>query len=476
MSKAILWFRQDLRLLDNKAFYHACEQHKEILPIFIWDENTPQKWQMGSAQKWWLYHSLVSLQKDLKEHGLDLYLRKGKANEILKKITFEHNIQCLYSNFSYEPYQKNQDEGLKNELLENQIEVSCYNSSLLCEPWQIQTKSGSPYSVFSQFWKAFEMQEIEIKVYPKPKKFPKLIQIKNEDLTTWNLLPTSPNWAKGFEKYWKIGEKAAQEKLKNFTQTHLENYAQKRDFPAINGTSKLSSHLHFGEISPHLIWENCKKTFKGNQKNSKGLETYLREIGWREFCYYLIYHNPDFPEKNFHKKFDKLKWEKDPKKLKAWQKGLTGYPIIDAAMRELWQTGWMHNRLRMVVGSFLTKHLQIHWMEGAKWFWDTLLDADLSNNSAGWQWVAGSGADAQPYFRIFNPIIQSKKFDPQGNFIRKWIPELAKLSNDEIHTPWEISKENLEKADIKLGKTYPFPIVDHKKAREKALKNFEATK
>lgn len=463
---AIVWFRQDLRLSDNPALSYAVENHASIIPIYIYDETKPTSLQMGGAQKWWLHHSLESLNTQLKEkYQSKLFLFKGNPLEILKKLVKETKATGLFWNRCYDPHAIDRDKKIKSFFKES-LSVESFNGSLLFEPWDVSTKSKKPYQVFTPFYRFCHDNIMPRATMGKPKKIKATVSsLKSDTLESWKLLPTKPNWAKGFEPVWTPGEKGAQKRLKNFLTQGIHSYAEFRDFPQKEAVSRLSPHLHFGEISPHQAWYAAQES-DASAKNKKKFQS---ELGWREFSYYILFHFPHIVRKNFNKKFDNFPWENNKSHLTAWQKGLTGYPLVDAGMRQLWQTGWMHNRIRMVVASFLTKHLLIHWHKGADWFWDTLVDADAANNNASWQWVAGSGADAAPYFRIFNPILQSKKFDATGAYIRTWVPELKNLSDKDIHAPWELPAETLEKLGITLGKTYPHPLVKHEEARAKAL-------
>lgn len=466
---SIVWFRQDLRIQDNPALVHASQQKSPILFLYIYDDTLPPEQTMGGAQQWWLYNSLTALGDQLKKRfDTPLILKRGNPLSILKTICHEIEATGLYWNRCYEPHSIERDQKIKSHF-KGTIDVASFNGGLLFEPWEVMNKSGNPFQVFTPFYK-----HASAHISPRPlEKTPNPIKgfskpLKSDDLEDWNLLPQNPDWAQKFAAYWQPGEDGGHQKLQSFLRDRLQDYAANRDVPSVQAVSELSPHIHFGEISPHQAWFGAKDT-DATQKN---IDKFLSELGWREFSYYILFHFPHIPTKNFNQKFDGFPWDKNTKMLTAWQTGKTGYPIVDAGMRQLWETGWMHNRLRLIVGSFLTKHLLHNWRDGAAWFWDTLLDADLANNSASWQWIAGSGADAAPYFRIFNPMLQSKKFDPEGTFIRKWVPELKNLSNQEIHAPWELSQDTLEKAGIVLGDTYPHPMIDHQKARERALQAF----
>ncbi|CDZ78450.1 Deoxyribodipyrimidine photo-lyase [Legionella massiliensis] len=460
MTTALIWFRQDLRLVDNPAFIEACSQHQFVIPLYIYDK---QNSVLGAAQAWWLHHSLIALRNSLSNQGLDLVLRKGNPLEIILDLVKRLSVESVYWNRCYEPLVIERDKKIKAALLESGINVQSTNGSLLHEPWTIKNKSGDFFKVFTPYWK----QCTQILHIPSPMHLasrPKGIAIQSDEIQQWGLLP-SLNWAARFPEFWSPGEEGAQKKLNEFIDYHLKGYKKNRDFPAKNATSRLSPHLHFGEISPWMILRAVEIAKLDPSCDLASAQHFISELGWREFSVYLLYHFPKLASENFRKEFDGFPWRNDEHFLACWQKGLTGYPIIDAGMRELWATGYMHNRVRMIVASFLTKGGLINWRLGADWFLDTLVDADLANNSASWQWVAGSGADAAPYFRIFNPVLQSQKFDSEGTYIRQWVPELAKLKGQSIHAPWEDG----DSSQVYLNKTYPRPIVNHQEARARAL-------
>ncbi len=466
--KTLVWLRQDLRIKDNPALYEAAEKG-DVIALYIYDDKS-NDWEIGEAQKWWLHKSLESLQTDLTKNNIRLILRSGKTDKILNNIIKETSPDAIYWNRCYEPQAIKRDSKIKENLSSNGIEVKSFNGSLLFEPMHVKNKSGEFFKVFTPFWKSCLSAPAPREVLGTPKfnNQNNYADIMSEDLNSWQLLPTKPNWASRFAEFGSPGEKNVHEAINNFIDNALKGYASNRDIPGIIGTSRISAHLHFGEISPNIIWEKIH-AIREQDSLAKDIYRYLAEIGWREFSYHLLYHNKNLSHAAFNKKFDQFPWADNKDHFSAWKKGQTGYPIVDAGMRELWHTGWMHNRVRMIVASFLTKHLLIHWKKGADWFLHTLLDADLANNSAGWQWVAGCGADAAPYFRIFNPIIQGAKFDSKGEYIKKWVPEIANLPDKYIHCPWEASEEFLHGCGVKLGKDYPKPIVDHATARNVAM-------
>ncbi|WP_420932832.1 cryptochrome/photolyase family protein [Alteromonas sp. A081] len=468
---SIMWFRQDLRVNDNPALNAACDMGK-ILPIYIYDDTTPDGRVPGSASKWWLHHSLTSLNDRLNGH---LKIFKGDPKVLIPKIMEAIKTKAIFWNRCYEPWQINRDKEIKKQLIDSGFEAYSSNGSLLWEPMKVLKKDGTPYKVYTPYYRNGCLK-IEEPRYPKAP--PARItyaddEYKDDGLDALNLLPEI-KWDSTISKMWKPGEEGAADNLSEFIQHAARHYKDGRDIPSMKGTSRLSPHLHFGEVSPNQVWYAIKDTFGATE--DKSIDTYLSELGWREFSYYLLFHFPTLPNKNFNDKFDKFPWRKDAKALKAWQTGNTGIPIVDAGMRELWQTGYMHNRVRMIVGSFLVKNLLLSWHEGERWFWDTLLDADLASNSAGWQWVAGSGADASPYFRIFNPILQGEKFDKKGKYVRKYCPELKDLPDKYIHKPWETPGVIAKDAKLELGKSYPEPIVDLKASRQRALDAFQEIK
>ena len=465
LKPSILWFRQDLRLEDQPALHAAIAKGGPVIPLFIWAPEEEGNWAPGAANCWWLHHSLKSLQYDLNEIRLTLILRRQSSLEALSEIVEETGADAVYWNRRYEPLAAQRDAGIKAELHKKGIKAHIFNGSLLYDPWSILTKQSKPYQVFTPFWKACMQQGEPEQPLSKPvNALPYTGSLKSTSLASFNLLPAI-HWDSGIKEHWQPGCKGADERLRYATHHVIGRYLEQRDHPALKGTSELSPYLHHGEISPRMIWHSVRNKFKLDSE----AEPYLRQLIWREFAHYLLVHFKWTPDEPLYKKYKAFPWLKDERRLEAWQRGKTGFPIVDAGMRQLWNMGWMHNRVRMIAGSFLVKDLLLDWREGARWFWDTLVDADLANNTLGWQWVGGCGADAAPYFRVFNPILQGDKFDDAGEYVRKWVPELAQLPNKWIHKPWEAPQDILEKADITLGITYPQPIVDHAAARVRAL-------
>jgi len=454
MKPVIVWFRQDLRLADNPALHAAVALAAPVVPVFVLDDESAGDWAWGGASRWWLHHSLAALDKSLKGH---LVLRRGNAASIIKTLVKESGADTVLWNRCYEPFAVERDKALKSDLAKQSVTVESFNGALLHEPWEIKTGGGTPFRVFTPFWKAMRERDPG-KARPAPRDL-KFYRTKSDGLKDWKLLPTKPDWAKGFD--WTPGEKAAHDALYDFLED-IQDYASARDLPDRDGTSRLSAHLHWGEISPRQIWHAAR-----THGHTTGHETFLKELGWREFCAQLLFHNPELPTQPLDQRFAKFKWRRSEKDFQAWTRGQTGIPIVDAGMRQLWQTGWMHNRVRMIVASLLIKHLGIHWREGERWFWDTLVDADLASNAANWQWVAGCGADAAPFFRIFNPVLQGEKFDPKGVYVRKFVPELEKVPDKYVHKPWEAPSP---------PPNYPSPIVDLAEGRARALAAFRALK
>lgn len=472
----VVWFRQDLRLTDHRALRAAIATGAPVLPVYILDDQTPGSWPIASASRWWLHHSLEELTRTLADAGAPLILRRGTFAAELVKLVKETKASAVFCSRSYEPWAVALEKELKPKLEAAGAELKRYPGSLLREPEHLRTKTGGPFKVYTPFWNALSGGEDPAKPQPAPTQItPPSAIPKSDTLASWKLLPTRPDWAGGMRESWQPGEAGATLRLEAFLNDTVSGYADSRNRPDKFGTSRLSPHLHFGEISPNRVWHAVLHHARGSSLG-KGAEIYLKELVWREFSHHLLFHFSDLPDKPFRPEFAAYPWKYQKAKLTAWQRGCTGFPIVDAGMRELWHTGWMHNRVRMIVASFLIKHLLISWQQGEAWFWETLVDADLANNAASWQWVAGSGADAAPYFRIFNPMKQGATFDPDGRYVRRWVPELAGLPNADLHAPWQAAAATLAEAGVTLGKTYPHPIVQHEEARKAALAGYAAVR
>lgn len=481
MSSApvILWFRQDLRLADNPAICDAAASGGPVIPLFIRDEISDGMRLLGGASRWWLHGSLASLADRLASLGSQLTLRQGPAQTVLDDILAETGAGAVVWNRCYEPEAMARDRGIKASLKARGIAARSHRAVLLFEPWTVSNRSGDPFRVYTPFWKACRAMADIAPPLPEPESLPAPETWPSGDaLADWHLRPSRPDWAGGLRATWSPGEAGARSRLETFMAEGLGRYADRRNRPDMPGTSGLSPHLHWGEIGPRQIWSAVDARLAAGELDGreKQAETFLKELVWREFSYHLLYHFPDLPEAPLNPRFAAFPWIEDAEMAEAWRRGRTGYPIVDAGMRQLWHTGWLHNRVRMVVASFLVKHLLQPWQRGEAWFRDTLVDADLANNAASWQWVAGCGADAAPYFRIFNPVLQGEKFDPAGDYVRYWLPELAALPAPDIHQPWAVPADRLEQAGVRLGETYPAPIVDHHQARKRALAAFETVK
>jgi len=467
----IVWFRQDLRLADNPALAAAASKGP-VIGLYVLDETAPPaRRPLGGASQWWLHHSL----RELRDALGGLVLLRGDPAKLVPEFARRMKAEGVYWNRRYDRQSIRCDTSVKAHLKDDGRLAESFNGSLLFEPWDIKTKTDGPFKVFSAFWRACLRQTL-------PRAVPATaFRIETpagcgETLENWALLPDNPNWAGDFETAWQPGEAGALARLEAFLDDGLQDYRTLRDRPDLNNVSRLSPHLRFGEISPRQVAAAAIHHGLQNPDRQGDVDKFLSEIGWREFSYHLLYHFPELPNRNLNPAFDAYPWVNDPGHLARWQKGMTGYPLVDAGMRELWATGVMHNRVRMVAASFLTKHLRIHWQHGEAWFWDTLVDADPASNAASWQWVAGSGADAAPYFRIFNPTIQARKFDPEGAYIRRWCPELAHVPDRYIHAPSEAPADVLEKAGVVLGRSYPHPMVEHTAARAAALAGYDRVK
>lgn len=473
-APTLIWFRDDLRVDDNPALLAACETGAPLVCFFCFDETLPRT--LGGASRWWLHHSLARLSEDLAARGSKLHILRGDAAVLVSELVRETGAKAIVWNRRYSAGAIDQDAQLKAQLSEAGLDVRSFNAHLLYEPWTLKTGSGGPYRVFTPFSRAARASGLPVRPVAAPTTLANFEgHVSGLALVDLDLLPTNPDWSEGFDGRWTPGTHGARNRLSRFLDESIDGYPDDRNIPGMDGTSGLSPHLRFGEISPREVWHAAEVA----QANRDSVFKFHQELLWREFSYHLLFHYPGLHEANHQPKFDAFPWVnvtdgKGKEHLRAWQKGLTGYPIVDAGMRELWTTGWMHNRVRMVVGSFLVKHLLIDWRQGEDWFWDTLVDADPASNAASWQWVAGSGADAAPYFRVFNPVLQGEKFDGDGVYTRHWVPELADMPKKFLHKPWDAPANVLRDAKVCLGETYPYPIVDHKQARDRALAAFKS--
>jgi len=479
MKKCIIWLRKDLRLTDHPGFQHAIDNNYQIIPIFIWDKSE-HRWQDGAASQWWLHHALADLQKQIEVKGGSLLIHISDAAQYsgsfiakFMEIVRSYKADAVYWGRRYEPEIIQRDTQLKTYLTDQGVEAKSFNTHLLLEPHKVKNKSGNHYKVFTPYWKNCLTMDIAPPVEINENQWQKAQWIDIESpciLEDLALMPDIP-WDRGLTEYWEPTREGGLERLREMVTSKASSYQQRRDLPAVDGTSQLSPYLQWGQISAREIYHAFKGSYNDNVE--KG---YLRQLFWREFSYHLLFHESHTPEKPLRPEYENFPWKKNDAYLTAWQKGQTGFPIVDAGMRQLWQTGWMHNRVRMIVGSLLVKHLLQDWRDGASWFWDTLVDADLANNTMGWQWIGGCGADASPYFRIFNPITQGEKFDPKGDYIRQYCPELKNVPDAYIHQPWEMPELEQAAAGVILGKDYPLPIISHQEGRQNALHAYETFK
>ena len=473
MAIAIWWLRRDLRLADNPALQAALDEGYAVLPVYVHAPQEETPWPPGAASRAWLYHSLAALGRSLEGKGSRLLLRSGDSAEVLLRLLRESGAEAVFCNRGYEPAAIARDERVFAALREAGARVQAFDGNLLLPPHAPRTAAGGAYRVFGAWWRAAAPMLGTPRAGAAPGRLPSVSQaFESETLDALGLLP-SPRWDRKFwDSGWQPGEEGALELLEAFVEGAAHGYALQRELPGRVGSSRLSPHLHFGELSPRQALAAVREAARPRIP-AEDQARFATELGWREFAVQTLLAKPDYGERELDASFRRFRWARpDPAMLRAWQRGRTGMPLVDAGMRELWQTGWMHNRVRMVVASFLTKNLRYHWSLGARWFWDTLVDADLANNSQGWQWTAGTGADAAPYFRVFNPARQGERFDPRGDYVRRWLPELARLPDRALHAPWEHAVLRSE-----LAPDYPArPIVDLAASRQEALAAFRGRK
>ncbi|HUJ44990.1 MAG TPA: deoxyribodipyrimidine photo-lyase [Opitutaceae bacterium] len=475
IAPTIVWFRLDLRLQDNPALNAARARGGPVIPVYVLDDAAEGCWVAGAASRWWLHHSLAALGGALRARGSRLILARGDASVVLRNLARATGAGAVCWNDRHEPAAAARDRRMRQHLATAGIAVQTFRDSVLFAPSAVANRSGRPFQVFTPFWRrcralpVAKPWRLQPGGFAPPARWPRSLA-----LTALELRPRI-KWDAGLAAAWTPGEAAARRRLRRFVRRNLDGYAAGRDRPAGDGTSRLSPHLHFGEITPRQVWAALRATAPGagGRLSGRGAWTFWSEIGWREFACHLLHHFPHTPEAPLRPEFRAFPWERNLAAFRAWQRGRTGYPMVDAGMRELWRTGWMHNRVRMMAASFLVKDLRLPWQAGARWFWDTLVDADLASNTLGWQWSAGCGADAVPYFRVFNPVLQGRKFDADGDYVRRWVPELAKLPTRHLHAPWEAPPAVLAAAGVVLGETYPRPMVDHRIARNIALAAYE---
>lgn len=465
MSTTLVWLRNDLRLADNPALTEACRSGQRVVAFYIHETDEGLR-AIGAAARWWLHHSLHALAGSLAGIGVELRVETGKAVDILRDAARKLNAGAVHWNRRYGSIERVLDVQVEDTLRASGIDARSHGGNVLVEPWLIQTGQGRPYSVFTPFWKALRGMDIATPLVAP-----------SGDRVQWQEVDQDyrkPDWAGKFEQYWQFGEQAAQERLAEFLDARVADYPVGRDFPGLQVTSRLSPHLRFGEISARQVWHAAQATIHAHPEKAGAVDKFLSELAWRDFSYHQLYHREDIAQIPMQSKYAGLHWRDAPRQFDTWTRGRTGIPIVDAGMRELWETGYMHNRVRMLTASFLTKNLLIDWRQGETWFWDCLVDADEANNPASWQWVAGSGLDAAPYFRIFNPIRQGERFDAQGDYVRRWVPEISGLPGPLIHAPFDAPEHALRAAGIRLGETYPAPVADLKISRQRALDAYAA--